>query len=193
MTKNRHKQNKVPKLPFRKTKPNELADPVFQLVQPVERDSQNFSKPSSESQEYKKTNQVENQLRMTETRHKRRQRPKLLFPQTEFSEPADLVSQPVQLVARGSQNFLEPSLKSQESKKINQVENQLRMTENRHKRHQRPKLLFQQTEFSEPADLISQPVQPVERGSQNFSKPSSKSQESKKINQVENQLRMTEK
>ena len=134
MTKNRHKQNKVPKLPFRKTEPNEPVDLVSQPVQPVERDSQNFSKPSSESQESKKINQVENQLRMTENRHKRRQRPKLLFQQTEFSEPTDLVSQPVQPVERGSQNFLEPSSKSQESKKINGVQIRLRMTENRHKR-----------------------------------------------------------
>ena len=65
MTKNRHKQNKVPKLPFRKTEPNELVDPISQQVQSVKRDSQNFSKPSSERQESKKTNQVENQLRMT--------------------------------------------------------------------------------------------------------------------------------
>ena len=100
-----------------------------------------FSKPSSESQESKKTNQVENQLRMTENRHKQRQKPKLLFQQTEFSEPVDLVSQLVQK---------KPSSERKESKKTNQVENQLRMTENRHKRRQRPKLLFQQTEFSEP-------------------------------------------
>ena len=168
MTKNRHKQNKVPKLPFRKTKPNELADPVSQPIQPIERDSQNFSKPSSKSQESNKTNQVENQLRMTENRHKRCLRPKLLFQQTEFSELADLVSQQVHPIERGSQNFSEPSSKSHQSNKTNQVENQLRMTENRHKRHQRPKLLFQQTEFSEPDDLVSQPVQPVERGSQIF-------------------------
>ena len=111
MTKNQHKPTKVPKLPFRKTEPNELADPISQPVQPVERDSQKFSKPSSESQKSKKTNQVENQLRMTENRHKRRQRPKLLFQQTEFSEPADLVSQLVQLIERGSQNFSKTLLK----------------------------------------------------------------------------------
>ena len=118
---------------------------------------------------------------MSENQHKRRQRPKLLFKQTEFSEPADLVSQLVHTVERGSQDFSEPSLKSQESNKTNQVEIQLRMTENQHKQCRRPKLLFQQTEFSEPDDLVSQPVHPVESGSQNFSKPSSKSQESKKI------------
>ena len=46
------------------------------------------------------------------------------------------------------------------------------MTENRHKQRQRLELLFQQTEFSEPANMVSQPVQPVERGSQNLPKPS---------------------
>ena len=141
-----------------------------------------MSKPSSKSQESKKTNQVEKKLRMTENRHKRRQRPKLLFQQTEFSDPANLVSQPVQLVERGSQNLSEPSSKSQKSKKTNQVENQLQMIENQQKWCQRPKLLFQQIEFNEPVDLVSQLVQPVERGSQNLSEPSSKSQESKKTN-----------
>ena len=168
MTKNRHKQNKVPKLSFRKTEPSELADPVSQQVQPVERDSQNFSKPSSESQESKKINQVENQLRMTKNRYKQCQRPKQLFQQTEFNEPADLVSQPVQPVERGYHNFSEPSVKSQESNKINGVQIRLRMTKNRHKRCQRPKLLFQQTEFSELVDPVSEPVHPAERGSQNF-------------------------
>ena len=109
MTKNRHKENKVPKLPLRKTEPNKLADPVSQPVQPVEIDSQNFSKPFSKIQESKKTNQVENQIRMAENLHKRRRRPKLLFQQTEFSEPADLVSQLVQTIERGSKNFLQPS------------------------------------------------------------------------------------
>ena len=165
MTKNRHKQNKVPKFPFGKTKPNELVDPVSQPVHPVDRGSKNFSKPSSKSQESKKTNQVENQLRMTKNRHKRRQRPKLLFQQTKFSELDDLVSQPVHPVERGSQKFLKPSSKSQESRKTNEVENRLRMTENRHKQRQRPKLLFRQTEFSEPVYLVSQLVQPIERGS----------------------------
>ena len=128
---------------------------------------------------------------MTKNRHKRRQRPKQLFQQTEFSEPADLVSQPVQPVEIGSKIFSEPSSKIQESKKTNGVQIRLRVTENRHKRCQRPKLLFQQTEFSEPDDLVSQLVHPVERGSQNFSEPSSTSQESKKTNGVQIQLRMT--
>ena len=188
MTKNRHKQNKVPKLPFRKTEPNDPADPASQPVQLVERGSQNLEEPSSKSQESKKINQVENQLRMTENQHKRCQRLKLLFQQTEFSEPDDLVSQPIQPVERGSQNFSEPYSKSQKSNKINVVQIQLRMTETRHKRRQRPKLLFQQTEFGEPADLVSQLVHPVEQSSQNFSVPFSKSQESNKTNGVQIRL-----
>ena len=157
---------------------NEFSEPndlVSQQVQPVERGAQNLSEPSSKSHESKKTNQVENQLRITENQHKRRQRPKLLFQQTEFSEQADLVSQPVPPVERGSQNWSEPSSKSRESKKTNGVQILLRMTKNRHKRCRRPKLLFQQTEFSESDDLVSQPIYPVERGSQNLSKSFSKS------------------
>ena len=165
MTKNQHKQSKLPKLPFQQTEFSEPANLVSQLVHPIERGSQNFSEPSSKSQKSKKTNQVENQLRMTENRHKRRQRPELLFQQIEFSEPANLVSQPVQPVERVSQNLSEPSSRSQKNKKTNQVEKKLRMIENRHKRRQRPELLFQQTEFSKQANLVSQPVQPVERGS----------------------------
>ena len=168
MTKNQHKRSKLPKLSFQQTEFIEPANLVSQPVHPVERGSQNFSEPSSKSQKSKKTNQVENQLQMTENRHKRRQGPELLFQQIEFSEPANLVSQPVQPIERGSQNFSEPSSNSQKNKKTNQVENQLRMTDNRHKRRQRPQLLFQQTEFSEPANLVSQPIHPVERGSQNL-------------------------
>ena len=129
---------------------------------------------------------------MTENQHKRNQRPKLLFQQIDFSELGNLVSQPVQLVERGSQNFSEPFSKSQENNQTNQVEKKLRMTENRHKRNQRPELLFLQTDFSEPGNLVSQPVQQVERGSQNLSEPLSKSQENNQTNQVENQLRMIE-
>ena len=165
---------------------------VSQPVQPVGRGCQNFLKPLSKSQESKKTNGVQIGLQITENQHKRCQRPKLLFQQTEFSELADLVSQLVHPIERGSQNFSEPSSKSQRSKKTNGVQIQLRMTDNRHKRCQRPRLLFQQTKFSEPADLVSQPVHPIERGSQKFLEPSSKSQESKKINGVQIQLRMTE-
>ena len=153
---------------------------------------QKISESSLRSQEFKKTNRVQFRLRMTKNQHKRSKLPKLPFQQTEFSELANLASQPVQPVERGSQNFSKPSSKSQKSKKTNQVENQLRMTENRHKRRQRPELLFQQTDFSEPGNLVSQPVHPVERGSQNLSEPLSKSQENNQINQVENQLRMAE-
>ena len=142
MTKNRHKQNKVPKLPFRKTEFSEPADLVSQPVHLVERGCKNFSEPSLKSQESKKTNGVQIQLQMTENRHKRRQRPKLLFQQTEFSEPVDLVVQPAQQVESGSQKFSKPSSMSQESKKRNREQIRLRMTENRHKRCQRPKLLF---------------------------------------------------
>ena len=192
MTENRHKWRQRPKLLFQQTEFSEAVDLVSQQVHLVEKGSQNFSEPSSKSQESKKTNGVQIQLRMTENRHKRCQRPKLLFQQTEFSETDDLVSQPVHPVERGSQNFSDPSSKSQESKKTNGVQIRLRMTENRHKQYKRPKLLFQQTEFNEPDDLVYQPVQPVERGSQNLSEPFSNSQKSNKINGVQIRLRMAE-
>ena len=119
MTKNKHKQNKVPKLPFWKTEPNELADSVSQPVQLVERDSQNFLKPSSDSQESKITNGVQIQLRITENRYKWRQRPKLLFQQTEFSELDDLVSQQIQPIERDhvstSSNLSELLFKTRET------------------------------------------------------------------------------
>ena len=135
----------------------------------LRKDFQKISEPSLQSQGLKKINGVQFQLRMTKNQHKRSILPKLPFQQTEFNEPANLVSQPVQTVERGSKNLLDPSSRSIKSNKANQVENQLRMTENRHKQRQRPELLFQQTEFSEPANLVSQSVQPVERGSKNFS------------------------
>ena len=128
-----------------------------------------ISEPCLQSQGFKKINGVQFRLRITRNQHKRSKLPKLPFQQTEFNEPANLVSQPVQTVERGSKNFSDPSSRSNKSKKTNQVENQLRMTENRHKQCQRPELLFQQTEFSEPANLVSQPVQPVDRGSKYFS------------------------
>ena len=134
----------------------------------IEKRFKKISEPSLESQESNKTNKVQFRLRMTKNQHKRSKLPKLPFQQTEFNEPANLVSQPIQTVERGSKNFSDPSSRSNKSKKTNQVENQLRMTENRHKQRQRPELLFQQTEFSEPASLVSQPVQPVERGSKIF-------------------------
>ena len=185
MTENRHKRRQRPKLLFQQTEFSEPAHLVSQQVQPTERSSQKLSEPSSKSQESKKINQVENQLRMTENRHKWRQRPKLLFQQTEFSEPANLVSQPVQPVERDSKIFFRTFLKESGIQKNKQSKIRLRMIENRHKRCQRPKLLFQQTEFSEPVDLVSQPIKPIERGSQNLSKPLSKSQESNKTNGVQ--------
>ena len=135
----------------------------------LRKDFEKISEPSLQSQGFKKINGVQFRLRMTKNQHKRSKLPKLPFQQTEFNEPANLVSQPVQTVERGSKNLSDPSSRSNKSKKINQEENQLRMTENRHKQCQRPELLFQQIEFSEPANLVSQPVQPVERGSKNFS------------------------
>ena len=134
----------------------------------LRKDFEKISEPSLQIQGFKKINGVQFRLRMTKNQHKRSKLPKLPFQQTEFNEPANLVSQPVQTVERGSNNFSDPSSRSNKSNKPNQVENQLRMTENRHKQRQRPELLFQQTEFSEPANLVSQPVHPVERGSKNF-------------------------
>ena len=117
---------------------------------------------------------------MTNNHHKQRKLPKLPFQQTEPNEPAGSVSQPVQMVEKRFQNISEPSLQSQEFEKINGVQFRLRMTKNQHKRSKLPKLPFQQTEFNEPANLVSQPVQTVERGSQNLSDHSSKSHKSKK-------------
>ena len=135
----------------------------------LRKDFKKISKPSLQSQGFKNINGVQFRLQMTKNQHKRSKLPKLSFQQTEFNEPANLVSQPVQTVERGSKNLSDPSSRSQKNKKTNQVENQLRMTENQHKQRQRPELLFQQTEFNEPANLVSQLVQPVERGSKYFS------------------------
>ena len=169
MTKNQHKQSKLPKLPFLQTETNEPDGSVSQPVQKVEKRFRKISEPSLQIHGFKKINGVQFRLRMTKNQHKRSKLPKLPFQQTEFNEPANMVSQPVQKVERGFQNFSDPSSKSHKSKKTNQVENQLRMTENQHKQRQRPELLFQQIEFSEPANLVSQPVYPVERGSKKFS------------------------
>ena len=135
----------------------------------LRKDLEKISEPSLQSQGFKKINGVQFRLRMTKNQHKRSKLPKLSFQQTEFNEPANLVSQPVQTVESGSKNLSYPSSRSNKSKKTNQVENQLRMTENRHKQHQRPELLFQQTKFSKAVNLVSQPVHPVERDSKNFS------------------------
>ena len=135
----------------------------------LRKDFEKISKPSLQSQGFKNINRVQFQLQMTKNQHKQSKLPKLSFQQTEFNEPANLVSQPVQMVERGSKNLSDPSSRSQKNKKTNQLENQLRMTKNQHKQRRRPELLFQQTEFNEPANLVSQLVQPVERGSKYFS------------------------
>ena len=47
-------------------KPNKLADPVLQLVEPVENKSKKFSKHSSQSKEPKKSNGVRFRVQMRE-------------------------------------------------------------------------------------------------------------------------------
>ena len=150
----------------------------------VEKRFQKNSEPSIESQESNKTNKVQFRLRMTKNQHKQSKLPKLPFQLTETNEPDGSVSQQVQKVEKRFQKISEPSLQSQGFKKINRVQFRLRMTKNQHKRSKLPKLLFQQTEFNELVNLVSQPVHTVERGSQNLSDPSSKSHKSKKTNQV---------
>ena len=59
MTKNQHKQSKLPKLPFRQTEPNEPAGSVSQPVQTIEKKFQKISEPSLQSKEFKKTNRVQ--------------------------------------------------------------------------------------------------------------------------------------
>ena len=110
------KLNTQPKLLFRKTEPNESAGPVSQPVQSVEISSQNFSRLSSQSQESKKTNEVQFQLRMSDNRHKQGKVPKLLFRKTEPNEPDGPISQPVQ---EKPQIRSENSLKNKETKKTN--------------------------------------------------------------------------
>ena len=90
------------------------------------------------------------------------------------------------MIEKNSETFSENPSQTQESNKINGVQFQLRMTKNQYKQSKVPKLLFQRTEFNEPANLVNKPVQLVERGSQNLSDHSSKSHKSKKTNQVEN-------
>ena len=76
----------------------------------------------------------------------------------------------------------ESLLQSQESNKTNRVQFQLRIIKNQHKQIKPPKLPFQQTEPNEPAGLVSQPVQMVEKIFEKFSESSLRSQESKKAN-----------
>ena len=129
----------------------------------VEKIFEKSSKPSLQSQEPNKTNGVQLRLRITKNQHKQIKPPKLPFQQTEPNEPAGLVSQPVQMVAKIFEKSSEPSLESQEPKKINEVQFRLRITKNQHKQIKPPKLPFQQTEPNEPVGLVSQPVQMVEK------------------------------
>ena len=89
------------------------------------------------------------------------------------------------------QKSLEPSLQSQEPNKTNGVQFRLRITKNEHKQIKPPKLPFQQTDPNEPAGLVSQPVQMVEKIFQKSSEPSLQSQEPNKTNEVQFRLRIT--
>ena len=100
---------------------------------------------------------------MTKNQYKESKVPKLPFQQTKFNEPANLVSQPVQMVEKRFQKISEPSLESQESNKKNKVQFRIRMTKNQHKQSKLPKLSFQQTETNEPDGSVYQPVQKVEK------------------------------
>ena len=177
ITKNQHKQIKPPKL-------NQMNRLVwfFQLVQMVEKIFQKSSEPSLKSQESNKTNGVQFRLRITKNQHKQIKPPKLPFQQTEPNEPAGLVSHPIQMVAKIFQKSLESSLQSQESNKTNGVQFRLRITKNQHKQIKPPKLSFQQTKPNEPAGLVSQLVQMVEKIFEKLLESSLRSQESKKTN-----------
>ena len=129
----------------------------------VEKIFQKSSEPSLQSQESNKTNGVQFRLRITKNQHKQIKPPKLPFQQTEQNEPDGLVSQPVQMVEKIFQKSSESSLKIQESNKTNRVQFRLRITKNQHKQIKPPKLPFQQTEQNEPAGLVFQPVQMVEK------------------------------
>ena len=95
------------------------------------------------------------------------------------------------MVEKIFQKSSKPSLKSQESNKTNGVQFRLRITKNQHKQIKPPKLPFQQTEPNEPAGLVSQPVQMVEKIFEKFSESSLQIQEPKKINGVQFRLRIT--
>ena len=191
ITKNQHKQIKPPKLPFQQTEPNEPVGSVSQPVQMVEKIFQKSSESSLQSQESNKTNGVQFRLRITKNQHKQIKPPKLPFQQTKPNELAGLVSQLVQMVEKIFKKYSEPSLQSQESNKTNGVQFRLRITKNQHKQIKPPKLPFQQTEPNEPAGLVSQPVQMVEKIFQKSSKYSLQSQESNKTNGVQFRLRIT--
>ena len=75
MTKNQHKQSKLPKLPSQQIEPNEPAGSVSQPVQTVEKRFQKISESSLQIQEFKKTNRVQFQLRMTKNQQKKENYP----------------------------------------------------------------------------------------------------------------------
>ena len=148
----------------------------------VEKIFQKSSEPSLQSPEPNKTNGVQLRLRITKNQHKQIKPPKLPFQQTKPNEPAGLVSQPVQMVDKIFQKSSEPSLQSQKPNKTNGVQLRLRITKNQHKQIKPPKLPFQQTEPNEPAGLVSQPVQMVDKIFQKSSEPSLQSHEPNKTN-----------
>ena len=78
----------------------------------VEKIFEKLSESSLRSQESKNTNGVQFRIRITKNQHKQIKPPKLPFQQTEPNEPAGLVFQPVQMVEKMFENFLESSLRS---------------------------------------------------------------------------------
>ena len=142
MTKNQHKQSKLPKLPFQQTEPNEPVGSISQLVQTVEKRFKKISEPFLQSQEFNKINGVQFRLRMTKSQHKQSKLPKLPFQQTEPNEPDGSVSQPVQTVEKRFKQISKSSLQSQEFNKTNGVQFRLRITKKQHKQSKLPKLLF---------------------------------------------------
>ena len=98
-----------------------------------------------------------------------------------LAQPVESIFNKSKRLRKILKNFSKHPSQTRESNKIDGVQFRLRMTENQHKRSELHELPFQQTEFNEPANLVSQPVQTVERGSQNLSDHSSKIHKSKKI------------
>ena len=95
------------------------------------------------------------------------------------------------MVEKIFQKSSESSLQSQESNKTNGVQFRLRITKNQYKQIKPPKLPFQQTEPNEPAGLVSQPVQMVEKIFEISSEPSLQGPKSNKTNKVQFRLRIT--
>ena len=141
----------------------------------VDKIFQKSSESSLQSQESNKINGVQFRLRITKNQHKQNKPPKLPFQQTEPNEPASSVSQPVQIVEKIFRKSSEYFLQSQESNKTNGVQFRLRITKNQHKQIKPPKLPFPQTEPNEPASLVSQPVQMVDKIFENLSESSLRS------------------